>query len=157
MILAAALPGSADAKINKPRMVGNWLVATITDDVRQFTECSALTDYKNGFVLAFVLKRDLTWAIAFQNNRWQFTPQSQLDVKYKIDAGQIRDASGVVNGPRYHTHSAAGRGATVRGVPQGPDAVDHVRHRRYAISSQDHLADAGGTHELRQGERREGE
>jgi TPR repeat protein len=100
MIVAAALHSTADAKINKPHMVGNWLVGTITDDASgQFTECSALTDYKNGFVLAFVLTRDLTWAIAFQNTRWKFTPQTTLDVKYKIDTGQIRDASGVVMAP----------------------------------------------------------
>jgi tetratricopeptide (TPR) repeat protein len=96
MLVATALHGTADAKINKPHMLGNWLVATITDDASgQFTECSALTDYKNGFVLAFLLTRDLTWAIGFQNNRWQFAPQTQLDIKYKIDNGEIREAKGI--------------------------------------------------------------
>ena len=96
MLVATALHGTANAKINKPHMLGNWLVATITDDTSgQFTECSALTDYKNGFVLAFLLTRDLTWAIGFQNNRWQFAPQTQLDIKYKIDNGDIREAEGI--------------------------------------------------------------
>ncbi len=96
MLVATGFHCSADAKINKPHMLGNWLVATITDDASgQFTECSALTDYKNGFVLAFLLTRDLTWAIGFQNNRWQFAPQIQLDIKYKIDNGEIREAKGI--------------------------------------------------------------
>lgn len=95
-VLTALATTPSQAKISKTFTVGNWLIGTVTDDATgQFNECVATTDYKNGFLLAFAVTRDLTWAAGFQNNRWQFAPQSTLNVAFKIDNGAIRQATGV--------------------------------------------------------------
>ncbi|MDB5598122.1 MAG: hypothetical protein JWN71_166 [Xanthobacteraceae bacterium] len=95
-VLTAVATTPAHAKISKTYMVGNWMIGTVSDDASgQFTECVATTDYKNGFLLAFAVTKDLTWAAGFQNSRWQFAPQAPMNVAFKIDGGGVRQASGV--------------------------------------------------------------
>lgn len=90
-IVVLARAGAAEAQVLQRYNTGQWLVeANATRGT--FQNCTATGTYGGGAKVMLMLTRNMVWGVGIDNPTWNWAPQSQGDITYRVDSRRPRSS-----------------------------------------------------------------